>query len=237
MATTDGMPLVWLAHKFGFKEATRVYGPDLMLALCAATADPLKSLNPLNVEDVETVKPFNDLNEPAGHLNESGARLNAGGSRPISHFFYGATDEVLEQLRENLLKKFPKLEIAGMYSPPFRPLTDEEKGEIADRINAAKPDIVWCGLGTPKQDYWVAEFRPRLDCAAILAVGAAFNFHAGQVRQAPPWMMKIGLEWMFRLCVEPRRLWRRYIIGNPRFVLQTLKQVVRARGIRRRMAS
>jgi len=196
MATTDGMPLVWMAKHFGFTDSTRVYGPDLMLELCA-------------------------LSEEQGY----------------SHYFYGATDEVLDQLRENLLKKFPKLKIAGMYSPPFRPLTDAEKDEVSERINVAKPDLVWCGLGTPKQDYWVAEFRPRLDCAAILAVGAAFNFHAGHVRQAPRWMMKGGLEWLFRLCIEPRRLWRRYIIGNPRFVFQTAKQWIRARSIRKRLGN
>ena len=193
MATTDGMPLVWLARRFGFEQATRVYGPDLMLALCA-------------------------LSEKTGY----------------SHYFYGATDEVLAQLRENLLKKFPKLRIAGTYSPPFRPLTEEEKEGVAERINAARPDIVWCGLGTPKQDYWVAEFRPKLECAALLAVGAAFNFHAGHVRQAPAWMGKSGLEWLFRLCAEPKRLWRRYLIGNPRFVFQTMKQWIRAEIVRRR---
>ncbi|MDZ8117336.1 WecB/TagA/CpsF family glycosyltransferase [Pontiella agarivorans] len=195
MATTDGMPLVWLARHFGFKDATRVYGPDLMLELCR-------------------------LSEEKGY----------------SHYFYGATDEVLAELKINLLKKFPKLKIAGMYSPPFRPLEESEKTEVAERINAAKPDIVWCGLGTPKQDYWVSEFRPKLNCAAILAVGAAFNFHAGHVKQAPRWMMKCGLEWLFRLVTEPKRLWRRYIIGNPRFVFQTLKQWVRAKHILKRMA-
>jgi len=194
MATTDGMPLVWMARHFGFNETSRVYGPDLMLELCR-------------------------LSEEKG----------------FSHYFYGATDEVLAELKTNLLKKFPKLKIAGMYSPPFRPLEEAEKEEVAERINAAKPDMVWCGLGTPKQDYWVAEFRPKLDCAAILAVGAAFNFHAGHVRQAPRWMMKSGLEWLFRLVVEPRRLWRRYIIGNPRFVFQTLKQWIRAKGVRKRL--
>ena len=195
MATTDGMPLVWMAKHFGCTDVSRVYGPDLMLELCA-------------------------LSEEKGY----------------THYFYGATDEVLDELRKNLLGKFPKLKIAGLYSPPFRPLTDEEKDEVSIRINEAKPDIIWCGLGTPKQDYWVAEFRPRLDCAAILAVGAAFNFHAGHVRQAPRWMMKNGLEWLFRLLVEPKRLWRRYIIGNPRFIFQTFKQWVRAKHIRKRMA-
>lgn len=187
MATTDGMPLVWLARRFGFKDSTRVYGPDLMLELCA-------------------------LSEGKGY----------------THYFYGATDEVLDQLRVNLMKRFPELKIAGMYSPPFRPLSDEEKDAVAERINQAKPDMVWCGLGTPKQDYWVAEFRSRLNAAAILAVGAAFNFHAGHVKQAPRWMMKSGLEWLFRLCSEPRRLWRRYLIGNPRFVMQTFRQWIRA---------
>jgi N-acetylglucosaminyldiphosphoundecaprenol N-acetyl-beta-D-mannosaminyltransferase len=91
-------------------------------------------------------------------------------------------------------------------------------------INSSGADIVWCGLGTPKQDYWVAEFRPRLKASAILAVGAAFNFHAGQVRQAPRWMMKSGLEWLFRLSAEPKRLWRRYLVGNPRFILLTWRQ-------------
>ncbi|HNX52844.1 MAG TPA: WecB/TagA/CpsF family glycosyltransferase [Pontiellaceae bacterium] len=184
MATTDGMPLVWLARYYGFSHATRVYGPDLMLALCAATS---------------TLQPQSE-------------------KKCVSHFFYGATEEVLAHLKSNLLKNFPGLQIAGMYSPPFRPLTGTEKDDVAERINASGADIVWCGLGTPKQDYWVAEFRPRLRAAAILAVGAAFNFHAGEIRQAPRWMMRSGLEWLFRLCVEPKRLWRRYLIGIPRFV-------------------
>lgn len=183
MATTDGMPLVWLARRFGFSFAERVYGPDLMLALCS-------------------------LSESKGYR----------------HFFYGATDEVLDRLKINLMTQFPKLAIAGMYSPPFRPLEKLEKDEVVEKINASGADIIWCGLGTPKQDYWVSEFRPLLEGSVILAVGAGFNFHAGSVRQAPRWMMKSGLEWLFRLLVEPRRLWRRYLIGNPRFLFQTRKQ-------------
>jgi N-acetylglucosaminyldiphosphoundecaprenol N-acetyl-beta-D-mannosaminyltransferase len=154
----------------------------------------------------------------------------------VSHFFYGATDEVLAQLKTNLLKKFPSLQIAGMVSPPFRPLTEAEKEEMSELINASGADIVWCGLGTPKQDYWVAEFRPRLNAFAILAVGAAFNFHAGEVRQSPRWMMRSGLEWLFRLLVEPKRLWRRYLIGNPRFVCLvagTLFKGLRTKGVMR----
>lgn len=177
MATTDGMPLVWLAQRRGFPSASRVYGPDLMLELCAVSEE-----------------------------------------RGYAHYFYGATEEVLATLKDRLLQKFPRLRIVGMYAPPFRPLTPAEELETAQRINAAQPDIVWCGLGTPKQDYWVYRFRPQLAAAALIAVGAAFNFHAGYVHQAPRWMMCCGLEWFFRLCMEPRRLWRRYLVGNPRFL-------------------
>ncbi|MFC1468041.1 WecB/TagA/CpsF family glycosyltransferase [Verrucomicrobiota bacterium] len=148
-----------------------------------------------------------------------------GESRGYRHYFYGSTDDVLEKLKANLLEKFPDLQVAGMYSPPFRPLTEQEEEEVAERINATKPDIVWCGLGTPKQDYWVAEFQPKVNAAAFIAVGAAFNFHAGEVKQAPRWMMKLSLEWLFRLLVEPRRLWRRYLVGNPRFVMLCLRQL------------
>jgi N-acetylglucosaminyldiphosphoundecaprenol N-acetyl-beta-D-mannosaminyltransferase len=183
MAATDGMPLVWMGRFYGFNEGGRVYGPDLMLALCRKT---------------------NGTN--------------------ISHYFYGATEEVLAALRENLLNQFPELNIAGMYSPPFRPLSDQEEEEVARRINESGAKIVWCGLGTPKQDYWVAKFSPVLKANALLAVGAAFNFHAGHVRQAPRWMMSCGLEWLFRLCMEPKRLWRRYLIGNPRFVWMVFRK-------------
>ena len=127
-----------------------------------------------------------------------------GESRGFKHYFYGATDEVLAKLKDNLLAKFPDLQIAGMYSPPFRLLTEQEEIEVADMINETEPHIVWCGLGTPKQDYWVAKFQPKLNANALLAVGAAFNFHAGEVKQAPRWMMKCSLEWLFRLWVEPK---------------------------------
>jgi N-acetylglucosaminyldiphosphoundecaprenol N-acetyl-beta-D-mannosaminyltransferase len=190
MATTDGMPLVWLAKYFGFKQATRVYGPDLMLELC---------------------------------------RESCKQSVPVRHYFYGATEDTLRKLKENLLAQFPHLEIAGMHAPPFRPLTEAEKQEDADRINTARADIVWCGLGTPKQDYWVAEFRPLLHTSAILAVGAAFDFHAKRIPQAPRWIMNAGLEWLFRLSIEPQRLWRRYIIGNPRFILMVLGRQILGR--------
>lgn len=186
MATTDGMPLVWLARMSGFKDATRVYGPDLMLEVCAA-----------------------------------------GEQRGVRHYFYGSTERVLADLQASLRQRFPNLQIAGVYSPPFRPLTEEEKRADAERINAARPDIVWCGLGTPKQDYWVADFRPRLEAPVLIAIGAAFTFHSGHLAQAPRWMMRSGLEWAYRLWKEPRRLWRRYVIGNPRFLWMVMCQYVR----------
>jgi len=99
----------------------------------------------------------------------------------------------------------------------------------AERINAARPDIVWVGLGTPKQDYWLARLRPALDAPVLIAVGAAFAFHAGRLRQAPRGMMRCGLGWLFRLAVEPRRLWRRYVLGNPRFVWLVTKQFLTGR--------
>jgi N-acetylglucosaminyldiphosphoundecaprenol N-acetyl-beta-D-mannosaminyltransferase len=125
------------------------------------------------------------------------------------------------------------LEVAGTYAPPFRPLTDNEARDTAALINAAHPHIVWVGLGTPKQDEWVGRFRPLLDAPVLIAVGAAFDFHAGTVRQAPRWMMSMGLEWFFRLLREPRRLWRRYLVGNPRFVALVLRQWWKERPVKR----
>jgi N-acetylglucosaminyldiphosphoundecaprenol N-acetyl-beta-D-mannosaminyltransferase len=145
------------------------------------------------------------------------------------HFFYGGTPRVLSDLQEHLSSRFPGIRIVGDYAPPFRPLSDDEEESVAARINAAKPDVVWVGLGTPKQDYWVASFRSRLDASVLIPVGAAFDFHSGHTAQAPRWMMTVGLEWLFRLCSEPKRLWRRYIIGNPRFIYHVFLQWCRRR--------
>lgn len=145
----------------------------------------------------------------------------------LRHFYYGGADEATaEKLETNLKSRFPGLVVCGHYVPPFRPLTEEEMRDVARRINESKADIVWVGIGTPKQDYWVSRMRPLLDAPLLVAVGAAFNFHAGTVRQAPPWMRRSGLEWLFRLCAEPRRLWRRYILGNPRFLWLVLRQKI-----------
>jgi N-acetylglucosaminyldiphosphoundecaprenol N-acetyl-beta-D-mannosaminyltransferase len=141
------------------------------------------------------------------------------------HYFYGGRDDAaLSLLTDSLRARFPALRIAGGWSPPFRPLTDDELGEIAARINAAQPDVVWVGIGVPKQEKWMAAMRARLDAPVLIGVGAAFDFHAGLVPQAPAWMQRTGLEWAFRLRQEPRRLWRRYARHNPRFVIGFARQ-------------
>ncbi|HLF78778.1 MAG TPA: WecB/TagA/CpsF family glycosyltransferase [Dehalococcoidia bacterium] len=140
------------------------------------------------------------------------------------HFFYGGTPKSAEALQTRLQSKFPGLVVAGTYAPPFRPLTEDEKQDIVDQINRTKPDLIWVGLGMPKQELWSAEFQARLDAPVILAVGAAFDFHAGVIRQAPYWMQRSGTEWLFRLVQEPRRLWRRYLLGNSRFLWLLVKE-------------
>ncbi len=133
------------------------------------------------------------------------------------HYFYGGGDGVADLLVSRLRDRFPTLDIAGTYCPPFRTLTDDEERDVAERINAARPDIVWVGLSTPKQERWMHAFRGRLEAPVLIGVGAAFDFHAGLKKQAPPWMQRSGLEWLFRLVTEPRRLWKRYLTNNPRF--------------------
>ena len=134
------------------------------------------------------------------------------------HFFYGGMPGVAEQLIVNLKARFPRLNVCGWVSPPFRSLSPEEDQDMIRRINHAKPDIVWVGLGTPKQDLWMTEHTKQLEAKICIGVGAAFDFHAGRVKQAPRWMQRSGLEWVYRLWQEPRRLWRRYILGNPAFI-------------------
>lgn len=136
--------------------------------------------------------------------------------RHARHFFLGSTESTLERLVSNLRRRYPGIVIAGTESPPFRSLTDEERADQVRRIKASSPDYVWVGLGTPKQDVeasWLAEQIP----AVVLAVGAAFDFIAGTQVRAPGWVRRAGLEWIFRLATEPRRLWRRYLFGNVRF--------------------
>ena len=141
------------------------------------------------------------------------------------HFFFGGVPGVAGQLRDKLTKRFPKLEVVGCYSPPFRPLNSEEEMQLQEIIDAARPDIMWIGLSTPKQERFMAEFLPRLNVTLMIGVGAAFDFHSGQVRQSPRWMQRSGLEWFYRLCQEPRRLVGRYLRNNPLFLLKIAGQL------------
>ncbi|MEJ2571556.1 MAG: WecB/TagA/CpsF family glycosyltransferase, partial [Anaerolineales bacterium] len=163
----------------------RVYGPDLMLALCARSAT-------------------------TGHR----------------HYFYGGAPGVPEQLASVLCGTFPGIRIAGAFSPPFRPLSAEEKEGVIRDIDRSDADIVWVGLGTPKQETWMAEFTRRLQAPVLIGVGAAFDFLTGRKPQAPLWMQRTGLEWLFRLMSEPKRLWRRYLYNNPRFILRMTAQML-----------
>jgi N-acetylglucosaminyldiphosphoundecaprenol N-acetyl-beta-D-mannosaminyltransferase len=184
LCTPDGMPMVWLGKIHGHSEMRRVYGPDLMLDVCA----------------------WSETN-------------------PCRHFFYGGADGVAQLLAEKLKAKFPKLEIAGTFTPPFRALTADEEKQLVEQIRAARPHILWVGLSTPKQEKFMAEFLPKLDVTLMIGVGAAFDFFSGRVKQAPRWMQRSGLEWFYRLCQEPRRLAKRYLKNNPLFALKIAGQL------------
>jgi bacterial polymer biosynthesis proteins, WecB/TagA/CpsF family len=177
LVTPDGMPLVWALRRQGYANQSRVYGPDLMMAVLATAAK----------EDV-----------PVGLL--------------------GGKPEVLNELANRLQTQFPALTIVYRSSPPFRPLDANEDAEIVADINRSGARILFVGLGCPRQEMWMAEHAGKVQ-SVMLGVGAAFDFHAGTIRQAPGWMQSIGLEWAFRLSQEPRRLWRRYLYHNPRFVV------------------
>jgi N-acetylglucosaminyldiphosphoundecaprenol N-acetyl-beta-D-mannosaminyltransferase len=140
------------------------------------------------------------------------------------HFLYGGADGTVQALRDKLEKRFPKLQIVGTYQPPFRPLNAEEQAALAESVRVARPDAMWIGLSTPKQERFMAGHLSKLDVTLMFGVGAAFDFFAGKVRQAPRWMQRSGLEWLFRLCCEPRRLWKRYFKNNPLFVARIFCQ-------------
>jgi N-acetylglucosaminyldiphosphoundecaprenol N-acetyl-beta-D-mannosaminyltransferase len=150
--------------------------------------------------------------------------------RGCRHFLYGTTDATLASLREALGRRFPQVRIVGSIAPPFRPLSPAEDDAYVERINGGSPDIVWVGLGAPKQEQWMAEHRNRLTAPVLIGVGAAFDIHAGVLRQAPRFFQRSGLEWAFRLYMEPRRLWRRYLRNNPQFIADVLTQKM---GLRR----
>jgi N-acetylglucosaminyldiphosphoundecaprenol N-acetyl-beta-D-mannosaminyltransferase len=192
LSAPDGMPMVWMGWWNGFRAMNRVYGPDLMLELMAATS-------------------------------VSGEK----------HFFFGGGVGVVDKLADNLRGKYEGVSIVGMSTPPFRPLTSEEEMEVVASIQATRPHFFWVGLSTPKQERFMDSFlKHHSDLTQdwdhgliMLGVGAAFDFHAGLVRQAPAWMQKSGFEWLFRLCMEPKRLWKRYLYNNPRFIWGIFLQI------------
>lgn len=143
----------------------------------------------------------------------------------IPIFLYGGTPSMLDKLTHNLIKHFPDLIIAGTSSPPFRPLSSEEEDQEREKIVSSGAKVVMVGLGCPKQEEWMFRQQSKLD-AILLGVGAAFSFHSLEVSQAPRWMMKMGLEWSYRLWSEPRRLWQRYLITNPAFLLLFAQQLL-----------
>jgi N-acetylglucosaminyldiphosphoundecaprenol N-acetyl-beta-D-mannosaminyltransferase len=189
MVVADGMPLVWLLQLGGHCEATRVYGPDLMLAV-----------------------------------------FERGEAMGWRHYFYGSSQHVLDRLQAELSRRFPRAVIAGAHAPPFRPAGAPETASVIAAIDNSGADILWVGLSTPKQELWMMNHRPLLRIPVLIGVGAAFDFHAGLLRQAPPRLQRLGLEWAFRLAMEPRRLFMRYARNNPAFLVLLLAEKL---GLRR----
>ncbi|MGJ8676095.1 MAG: WecB/TagA/CpsF family glycosyltransferase [Akkermansiaceae bacterium] len=197
LTTPDGMPMVWIGKHEGHREMDRVYGPELMDEI-------FKQTQP---ED-----------------NESGLR----------HFFYGGADGVAPLLKEKLLEKYPNSEIVGTYTPPFRPLNKTEEQDLLAQLHETKPHLLWIGLSTPKQERFMHAFLVKYselnqswgNGISLLGVGAAFDFLSGRVRQAPRWVQRSGFEWLYRVFQEPKRLLKRYIVSNTRFVGALLKRKI-----------
>lgn len=146
-------------------------------------------------------------------------------ARGFRHFLYGGKDGVAEQLAERLRQRIPGLQIVGTYTPPFRPLNAVEERDLQIQVAACKPDIFWVGLSTPKQEQFMARYSERLDTKLMVGVGAAFDVQTGRIKDAPAWIKSAGLQWLHRLSQEPRRLWKRYLINNPKFILQIALQL------------
>lgn len=146
--------------------------------------------------------------------------LRESAQKHYRHYFYGSTQETLDILREKITRNYPGAVIAGMVSPPFRPLTEEENAAAVAAINEARPDFVWVGLGAPKQERWMAAHQGRVH-ALMLGVGAAFDYEAGNIRRAPRWMQRCNLEWLYRLLQDPKRLFKRYFVTNTKFLWWT----------------
>jgi N-acetylglucosaminyldiphosphoundecaprenol N-acetyl-beta-D-mannosaminyltransferase len=178
MVSADGMPIVWLQQAWGYPEAERVYGPDIVLALAETK---------------------------------------------LKHYFLGGMPDVAEKLSQKLQEAFPKIEIIGAQSLPELSLEIEVNFELVEQLNQIKANVLWISLGSPKQEIWMAAYRPYLTIPLMIGVGAAFDFLAGTKPQAPNWMRRNGLEWLFRLLNEPKRLGKRYFVYNSRFLWKLLR--------------
>jgi N-acetylglucosaminyldiphosphoundecaprenol N-acetyl-beta-D-mannosaminyltransferase len=143
----------------------------------------------------------------------------------VRHFLYGGHNGTGDLLRRKLLERFPKLQIVGVYEPPFRPLNADEQSALTMLVKQTQPDVIWVGISTPKQEFFMSEYLPKLDTVLMVGVGAAFDIFAGLKRQAPRWMQRSGLEWFFRLCQDPQRLGRRYLRNNPDFAWRAFMQL------------
>ena len=169
--------------------------------------------------------PLSTVGQKRGHKNMErttgpslmGEIFEISAKKGYRHYFYGSKEETLELLYQKLTSNYPGIQIAGMYSPPFRPLTEEEDKAIIERINETKPDFVWVGLGAPKQEKWMAAHQGKID-GLMLGVGAGFDYYAENIKRAPMWMQKHNLEWVYRLVQDPKRLFKRYLVTNTKFI-------------------
>jgi N-acetylglucosaminyldiphosphoundecaprenol N-acetyl-beta-D-mannosaminyltransferase len=183
LLVADGMPLVWIQRQLGFRDAERMYGPDILWSVCEATAH-----------------------------------------QPVQHYFYGGRSTIAQRLADRLTTALPELSVCGYAAAPDLPERDIVPDEqTVAMLNQAQADIIWIGLGAPRQDVWMYAYRPLLNAPILIGVGAAFDFLSGNKRQAPRLLQNNGLEWLFRLVHEPRRLGRRYLIYNLRFIIIILR--------------
>ena len=147
-----------------------------------------------------------------------------------THFLYGGAPGVADELKARLEERYPGIRVAGTYTPPFRPLTLQEHVDLVEQISNVQPDIIWVGLSTPKQERFMAEYLPKLNTTLMFGVGAAFDLHTGRMKDSPEWMKNAGLQWLHRLAQDPQRLWKRYLVNNPKFIAAISAQML---GMRR----
>jgi N-acetylglucosaminyldiphosphoundecaprenol N-acetyl-beta-D-mannosaminyltransferase len=188
MNVPDGMPMSWVGRLQGYRDMDRVFGPDLMMAMC---------------------------------------RLSV--QRGYRSFLYGGKPGVAEVLSEAMQRKIPGLQVVGTYTPPFRGLTPAEEGDVLARVRESRPDIIWVGLSTPKQEQFMARYVDYLQVPLMFGVGAAFDFHTGVIRDCSPWIKRAGFQWLHRLMQDPKRLWKRYVRNNPAFLWYIAMQLLRFR--------